>query len=375
VAGRAPLGSNPAALQDAFASAAKGDNDRARLQFADVIASRPGSMDAALARDALADFNQARLFTAPRYSCPAESVQAYERAEDLLPQARHAEAIAQYRKAVDGCPQNADMWIHFGEAFFEQGDYEQARDLFHEGVLRDPWNRSGHRFLADAELHLNHVEAAYHRATLAVVSDPTYEAGWHFLQDVVWRLGGEWRRAFVVKPTLTVNDGKPTIRLPADAESEILPHGNNATWISYVMLRHRGLITNDATAVFPSDLQASPREATQTALQCEQAAVDKTLKIYEELIAQKPEQRTKFWDQMRRARDSGFLREAIFLHLMDRELAAEYAAYRDQNGERLVRYVEQQLAPLTRTGVRQARAYTASSAPLDMWSQRSAPRR
>ena len=48
---------------------------------------------------------------------------------------------------------------------------------------------------------------------------------------------------------------------------------------------------------------------------------------------------------MARADDAGFLDEAIFLHMLDAPLAAEYPAFREKNAERLAAYLETVILP------------------------------
>jgi hypothetical protein len=43
---------------------------------------------------------------------------------------------------------------------------------------------------------------------------------------------------------------------------------------------------------------------------------------------------------MARAEDTGFLDEAIFIHMLDASLAPEYPAFRETNAERLTSYLE-----------------------------------
>ena len=43
---------------------------------------------------------------------------------------------------------------------------------------------------------------------------------------------------------------------------------------------------------------------------------------------------------MARAYQAGFLDEAIFIHLLNAELAAEYPAFREENAERLASYLK-----------------------------------
>jgi hypothetical protein len=48
---------------------------------------------------------------------------------------------------------------------------------------------------------------------------------------------------------------------------------------------------------------------------------------------------------MARAERAGFLDEAIFIHMLDENSAAEYPAFRETHAERLVAYLETVILP------------------------------
>jgi hypothetical protein len=48
---------------------------------------------------------------------------------------------------------------------------------------------------------------------------------------------------------------------------------------------------------------------------------------------------------MARAERAGFLDEAIFIHMLDENSAAEYPAFREKHAERLVAYLETVILP------------------------------
>jgi len=199
---------------DAFAAIARGDFRRANEILRSIVATDPEGMLAAVARDTMATINGTRVLPDRTYSCPEVAVTAYTRAEEHFFAGRLQESLVNYEAALQSCSENADYWIHYGDAFFHLADYPRAKEFFLEGVKRDPWNRAGHRFIADTDAHMSNGLEAYHRSVLAVVSDPTYEAGWQFLREVTTRGGGKWNRVRAVKPNITTDtSGKPTITL------------------------------------------------------------------------------------------------------------------------------------------------------------------
>jgi len=89
--------------------------------------------------------------------------------------------------------------------------------------LRAPGRAAAHRFLANTEAHLGHLDESLRQAALAVVSDPGYEAAWSTFRDVALATGRSYLRVYgdktVVEPGPESSEGKPsiTIELPRSA--------------------------------------------------------------------------------------------------------------------------------------------------------------
>jgi tetratricopeptide (TPR) repeat protein len=211
-----------------------------------------------------------------------------------------------YEKATAGCPGNAAWWVDYADAYYVLENYEKAEELFVKALSVDPWNREAHRFLADTEFQLRNGEAGIHQLVLAVASDPIYEAGWSALRTYAAALGRKWNRVY--------GTGKAT---PGNPDA--------AVWVAY---RAAKAEARDAHTEAASAL-AIEREAVRTAL--------KTARESDASAATKP---GPFWSMMERADEAGFLDEAIFMHMLDAALAAEYPAYREQHADRLSSYLE-----------------------------------
>lgn len=234
--------------------------------------------------------------------------------------------------------------------------YERARALFREALQRDRWNRAAHRFLADTEARLGDARGAYREIVLAVVSDPTYEAAWHRLGSLTAGLGGKYHRAFAVKPTVSPEpDGKITIHLTSDPGSESRYPAENSVWVMYGLLRVAEVRDSEQSgSANPEGSWPPAKWRSLSPLERERARVEKFLDVYQRVIADKPDRESGFWNLMVKAREARFLDEAIFMHLIDPELAPAYLEYRDKHADRLVEYVTTILAPLPEPGTRRA---------------------
>jgi tetratricopeptide (TPR) repeat protein len=289
--------------------------DRAHDDYARIAASDPDSIIAGIARDGLTRLAGNSLIEGKSVNCPTASMEAEDRADALYGAHRFAEAAEEYEKAAAGCPDDAALLVDLADSYYLLKEYEKAKALFDGALSIDPWNRAGHRFLADTDFQLQDGEAAIQQLVLAVVSDPVYEAGWSALKTYATAMGRTWRRVYGDK-TAVVSGSE------ANADGFF--------WHAYRTAKA------DAR-------KAAPRPAS--ALAVERQAVVATLKAGRAADAAASKEPGPFWSMMARADEAGFLDEAIFLHMLDAPLAAEYPAYRDKNAGRLFRYLDTVVVP------------------------------
>lgn len=283
--------------------------ERAKDDYQHISDADPDSLVAGTARDGLKRLSGEAFFEPKPVDCPEAAAEIHARGDDLYGARRFADAIMEYEKATAGCPRAAAWWVDLADSHYVLGDYESAEQLFVKALAIDPWNREAHRFLANTELQLGDREAAMHQLTLTVVSDPSYEAGWSALQMYAAALGRKWNRVY----------GGRTAEPPSF---------ERASWIAY----------RSAMA----SARASHGGST-SALAVERAAVKSALEVARQAEGSSPAGTRSFWSMMARAERSGFLDEAIFIHLLDAELAVEYPEFRRTNGTRLASYLETML--------------------------------
>jgi len=274
--------------------------ERARSDFGQIIASDPESMVAGVARDGLTRMAGEPLIETKVVTCPAPAVSAHARANALYGARRYADAVAEYKQAAAGCPDSSSAWVALADSYYELEDYEQAKTYFIKALSVDPWDRQAHRYLSDTHVRLGDNEEAVHQLVLAVVSDPTYEAGWSALRTYATAIGRAWNRVHGDKP------GK----------------ADGGGWAAYAKAKAsaRRELGESASAL------AIEREAVKGALEKTSSA-------------------EPFWSMLTRAEQRGFLDEAIFFHLLDANLAAEYPAFREKNAGRLTAYLETAILP------------------------------
>ena len=271
--------------------------ERARTDFEQIVSTEPESLIAGVARDGLSRLAGPPLIESKLVTCPVSAANAHARANALYGAHKFKDAVVEYGRAAEGCPEAASWWVDLADTFYEVEDYPKAKKHFLKALSVDPWNREAHRFLADVHVQLGDNAAAVHQLVLAVVSDPTYEAGWSALRGYASALGFSWKRVY--------GDRRP-----------VAGNADGAAWTAYLAMK------------------AAAREApagSASALAIERKAVKAAL----EAAPPGP-----FWSMLSRAEGAGYLDEAIFLHLLDPALAAEYPAFREEHAEQLAAYVE-----------------------------------
>lgn len=319
-----------------LAGAATGDptrfRDRAIDDYQFVSRQEPDSRVAGVARDAIRSLLGTRLFPSASVLCSEEADAAAESASALWGAERFGEALDAYTRASELCPESARLRVYRADTLYALGRYEEAARGFRSAFEVDPWNREGHRFLADAEWRLAHREAALREVALAIVSDPTYEAAWASLRNLAEASGRDYLRLYREKATVAVfpEEDRTELTIPPGVDD-----ASEMAWIAYLTVRAAAIDERGLDVPDPDRLAS------------ERHAVEETLKILEEVSASDPEaEQDPFWVQIARARDAGFLDEAIFLHLLEADLVPAYLDARAEGADRLVTYVLEHLVPV-----------------------------
>ncbi len=219
--------------------------------------------------------------------------------------------------------------------------------MYVQGLRLDPWVRSGHRFLADAEARLGRIAEAYRNSVLAVVSDPTYEAGWEYLRQFNRAVGGKFHRVRQFKAVVRLEDEKSVVTLPP-------PDGSDAgrfAWLAYGLgevpyLAGAAAGTDNDEAEELGDGPTLREWTLLSHLERERYLVSKSLEGYQLYILEHPGEPSVLWELVARAVDAGYLDEAIYIHFIDRDLVPSYETYRAEHSDRLIEYIMEMLAPV-----------------------------
>lgn len=304
----------------------RGDIEGAARAMEQVIEADRESDEAAFARDTLRTIYGSDMYPEPALGCPPSAEEAWNEAERLFSALELRASLPYYEQAASECPRSSAILRSHADAYYALGEYERSRAMFRKAVELDPWDRAAWRYLSDAERNAGDMQAAWHAAIMAVLSDPLYEMGWVTLRSTS---GMPFRRIRVDKPWVEQGEKGPILHITPPDPRRPPSEGDESPmlWMVY------------ATASTHWD------GADGKHLEAERERVRVTLNALERQRAEDPDVHSPFWDLVAEVRGDGYLDEAIFLLLPDNDLATEYAAYRDAHRERLVTFVKTKLAP------------------------------
>jgi tetratricopeptide (TPR) repeat protein len=291
------------------------------------------------------------LFMPKQYACPENARQAATVAYSLFLGLKLTESLPQYRRAAEGCPENASGWVEYGNTYMLMGDLRQAERYILEGLKRDRWHRAANLFLSDLYRRQGQVDLAYKHSALAVISDPLYEFGWEQLRELTKASGREWRRVVNQRAVVAVDGENPQINLALWTNFE---SPEFQFWFNLAVIEASEVKADVKPNVFLGighDLADTVRQRRQSettnpnALINDRDRVRKNLEIQRKRIAKDAKYRSVLTDVVEEALQKGYLDEAIFLNLIDWRLVPAYAEYREKHADRLLDYIASVLAP------------------------------
>lgn len=357
--------------------------DIARDDYTFVARHDPDNGLAYIARDSLARLEGRILFEEKYTPCPGDAMREFDQAEKLFALRREREALPHYESASSLCPESARILVFHAHAYSVLQEFDRAQEIFKKAIALDPWNKMGHRYLARVEYMLGNKEEALREAALAVISDPAYEAGWSSILLISKWMERSWHRVYGEKPVfekkysedrvLTIrvmlpsadyedetgteeksgkDRTKPTVEVivPSSGEHESddeKAESDLVGWMGYGVTRggvYTGSITEHDENGDPVLREVDPD--TMTPFEIEKTSVKSALQIMHELDPES-KKNAPFWSMMARAEKAGFLDEAIFLHMIDKDLVPEYLEFREKNVERLITYILTLIIPLS----------------------------
>lgn len=261
------------------------------------------------------------------------------------------DALPDYALACERCPQSANFWLSWADTHVHLGEDARAKELFEKAVAADPWNTHARRMLSRVEMRLGDSDAAFHSGAWAILGDPQSEASWSALRSLAEQTGRDWHRVYEQKPQVGAgkNPGDTSIVLPVSGDDEDDKEemkGLSKEERRRAKKEKKAQAEAQSAALVPWMTYSFSKalavsEAKKSPLEIEREAIESALQSSKEAGSAG----TPFWAMLHRARDAGFLEEAMYLHLMDAQLAEPYRRYREAHADRLLAYLTTVLAP------------------------------
>ncbi|MCA1817430.1 MAG: tetratricopeptide repeat protein [Acidobacteria bacterium] len=241
------------------------------------------------------------------------------------------DALANYQKALQLDPRLYEAALFSGDVYTQRGDYAQAEVWYQKAISIDPNRETAWRYSATPLMKQHKYDVARDRYVEAYINEPYNRLAGGGLtqwsQITQTRIG---HPEIEIPTNVTYNDkGEPQINLDASALLGGKDDGS-FTWISYGATRTEWYKEKFAKT-FPSERAyrhslAEEADALRSVISL--AASDKKVKTLSPVIA-----------ALKKLDDAGLLEAYILLARPDRGIAQDYAAYRQQNRDKLRRYV------------------------------------
>ena len=252
-------------------------------------------------------------------------------AEAFFAQGKHAEALRNYQKALQLDPKLYEAALFSGDVYTQKGEFAQAEPWYQKAIAIDPNRETAYRYSATPLMKQGKIEAARDRYIEAFISDPFNRFATTGL--VQWGQATKTQLAHpkIDIPTNVTFDEKGNVKvdLGADALLNGAQDGSFA-WIAYGAARN-GWRKEKFAKAFPNEKTyrhslTEEAEAIRSVLTL--AVDDKKTKNLNPSLA-----------MLKKLNDAGLLEPYILLVRTDEGIARDYPAYRNQNRDKLRRYV------------------------------------
>ncbi len=153
----------------------------------------------------------------------------FDKAEEAFREKKPDEAAKEYAACLAIDPGYAPAWLFSGDVPFDRGDYATALADYRKAIELDPTNAQGHRFAADALRRLQRWPEAEDEYIRALARDPGYKEAWEALERLGKQVGFKVERHPFRPPADSLGelaDNKIQIRIDSD-------NPNSIGWLAY----------------------------------------------------------------------------------------------------------------------------------------------
>jgi tetratricopeptide (TPR) repeat protein len=265
------------------------------------------------------------------FSKNAEANKLMVEAEALFSKGKLDDALKSYQKALQLDPNIYEAALFSGDVYTQRGDFQQAETWYQKAIAIDPNRETAYRYSATPLMKQGKYDQARDRYVDAYISEPYSRFSVVGLTQWAQATNTKLAHPEIEIPTDVTFDekGDAKINLNAGALMSGKDDGSYA-WISYGATRS-GWHKEKFAKTFPQEKtyrHSLAEEADALRSVFTLAASDKKVKNLSPSLA-----------KLKKLDDEGFLEAYILFARPDQGIAQDYTAYRNQNRDKLRRYV------------------------------------
>jgi tetratricopeptide (TPR) repeat protein len=297
------------------------------------LSAKEHGFDDPLITTALAAISEDGTESVDRFSENQEIDRAMKQAEDAFGRHQFDRAIEGYHAVLKLQPTNYRATLDLGDAYFSSNRYDQAVAWFKKAIALEPNIETAYRYYGDALLRMGRKDDALDQFLSAVIAEPYNGYPWRGLQSGI--------RVFLLKPMPAAPD-IPVAKITDGSKGpEIqITDAKDPLQISYSIARVEWREKN-GNKRFPS---GALRRQT---LEEEVYALQTMLTVYSELKSATPtlddgkisHSRQISLDELAEINSAGLLEAHVLFFRANKDIAQDYASYRDKNRGKLRRYL------------------------------------
>ena len=244
----------------------------------------------------------------------------------------YKKAAAAYQKAATLDPAHYEAALYTGNSFYALKDYDKAGVWFAKAIVIEPNRETAHRYWGDAFMNGGKNKEAEGKFLDAVIAEPYSSAAWKGLIYFAERNNIKMAHPKINNPVRVSFDGNGNAKMDMNGESIIAGKDDGTlAWTGYGLTRSLWRKEKFARA-FPNEknyrhslMEEADALRSVLALAEEKKSIIKNLSP--DLAA------------LKALNNAGLLEAYILLTRADAEIKIDYAAYRQNNREKLKRYL------------------------------------
>jgi tetratricopeptide (TPR) repeat protein len=246
-------------------------------------------------------------------------------------------AIIGYSRAFTLDPKNYSAALFIGDSYFAKKDFSNATMWYERAIQVDPTIETAYRYEADMLIKNGDMAKSRIRSIQAVVTSPYNGVTWRALQAWAKSNNSALATARISQAGSVSQKDDQHINITLDGSK---PSSVMSVWMIYSMTR-ASWRTTEFKKHFPNEKQyrhtlAEESEALRTAA----SLIDVGNKKKSKDVASDPDLAL-----LKRLYDAKMIEPYVLLSAPDREIAADYVAYRDQHRDQLEQYLSDFIVP------------------------------